>query len=159
MSQQSLTNLSQAANCLHKPPKPDGGASQFKAGIAGPGILKTDTLRHVEGLKQKQHDKEMAYERDRPMRLIEYHYQTSKARQQERERLGCLDLPPKPVAAIPGYSGWLPRLEAANVIGCTFKTGCYQAADLFSYEQEIVARTNQNILPPSKTLSTPDTGV
>ena len=60
MSQQSLTFLSQAANNLHKPPRPHGGQDQFRAGNAGTALsLKTDTAEHVAGLRKKVEDAEV----------------------------------------------------------------------------------------------------
>lgn len=139
------------------PPKPEGGRAQFKVGIVGTLILKTDTQSHSMELRAKDLQGERDYERNRPMRLIEYHYQTAEKARMERLRLGVLDLPPKPVASIPGYSGWLPRRDATNVIGSTYKVGSLQAAELFAAEQESVHATVANILGPEKTLVTPDT--
>lgn len=158
MSQQSLTFLSQAANQLHKPPKQTGGTSVFHAGCVGTALtLKKDTTDHIDKLKQAKFDEEILYERDRPLRLIEYHYQTGKKQKQEYQRLGAFDLPPKPVGSIPGYSGWVPRKEAANVIGCTYKVGALTASELFADEQETTRARNANILKPNKELQTPDT--
>ena len=109
MSQQSVTFLSQASNCLHKPPKPLGGTESFqKSGPVGTNLtLKYETKAHERALAQADHQKEIAYERDRPMRLIEFHYMATDKTRSQRERLGTFDLPPKPVASIPGYSGWV----------------------------------------------------
>lgn len=74
-------------------------------------------------LAEEDKENEHRQERDRPLRLAEFHYATSRQLGKERERLGVLDIPPKPVASVPGYSGYIPRKEAANIIGETYKTG------------------------------------
>ena len=65
--------------------------------------------------------------------------------------------PPKAVGAIPGYSGFLPRLQSTSVCGLTFKEEALVAAQVFAQEQ-VPARENcAKSLPPSSDLRTPDT--
>lgn len=45
------------------------------------------------------------------------------------------ELPPKPVGAIPGYAGYLPRKDACGLFGCGYREGALLAAELFAEEQ------------------------
>ncbi|CAD7964739.1 unnamed protein product [Amoebophrya sp. A120] len=157
MSQQSLTFLSQSSGRLFKPAKPDGGTARFNAGLAGTLVLKQQTEADLQRIAGEEKENEYSAAANREMRLAEYHYATSMKMGEERKRLGVLDIPPKPVASIPGYSGWVPRKESANVIGTTYKIGNLQSAEVFAKEQESKRKTMENILAPASDLKTPDT--
>ena len=76
-----------------------------------------------DGLKNRAERLEVEKSRldNKPLRLQEYHYETCTKITDERIRLGMMDRLPKPVSAIPGYSGFIPRKESANVIGRIYK--------------------------------------
>ncbi|CAD7957757.1 unnamed protein product [Amoebophrya sp. A25] len=156
MSQQSVTFLSQSSGRLFKPAKAEGGTARFHQGIAGTLLLKRETEADVQRLAGEEKENEYLREKNREMRLCEYHYATSIKMGDERKRLGVLDIPPKPVASIPGYSGFIPRKEAANVIGTTYKIGNLQSAEVFASEQDASRKKFSNILKPDSTLKTPD---
>jgi hypothetical protein len=55
--------------------------------------------------------------------LLEFHYDTMRKVALQRANMGVTTLPEKPVGAIPGYSGFIPRKGAMNVIGTTYAQG------------------------------------
>lgn len=120
-------------------------------------ILKGDTVRDLKRIFEEEKENERIKEDTRPMRLCEYHYATARQMGQERIRLGVLDIPPKPIASIPGYSGFIPRKESANIIGQTYKCCNLQSSELFSLEQEAQRELQSNIKKPDSDLRTPDT--
>lgn len=158
MSQQSVTFLSQPANLLFKDPKPIGGTARFKAGPAGSLIRKMATVDLKDTLRDQRTMRTQKIADENPISMTEYHYSVLKNGVKERIRLGCNDIPAKPVGAIPGYSGFAPRKEAANVIGTTYKMGNLMAAELFAQEQEVTKSLNANIVQPNPNLTTPHTG-
>jgi len=131
MSQQSLTFLSQPATTIHAlKAKKIGGTATLKPGIAGTMIRKHQTHNSLEKIAEENKENDVpllddgfppqpgSENKPRPQRSCDkYHYQPSIERGKEREKLGVLDLPPKPIGSIPGYSGFIPRREAANIIG------------------------------------------
>ncbi|CAD7931376.1 unnamed protein product [Amoebophrya sp. A25] len=158
MSQQSVTNLSQAATTLYKPPKKVGGISQFHKGVAGKhATLLTVTDSHIDALRDTQEEKKAAMLRAQPLGAKEFHYQTMEKKRADRSSYGCDDLPPKPLGSIPGYSGCVPRREALNVHGGTHRADSVMAVSIFAAEQERNRTMASNILPPAKDLKTPDT--
>mmetsp|Transcript_19118 Transcript_19118/g.47803 ORF Transcript_19118/g.47803 Transcript_19118/m.47803 type:complete len:159 (-) Transcript_19118:912-1388(-) len=157
MSQQSLTFLSQSSGRLFKPAKPEGGTARFHPGLAGTLVLKQQTDADLSRIAAEEKENDYSKAANREMRLSEYHYATSVKLGEERKRLGVLDIPPKPVASIPGYSGFIPRKEAANVIGTTYKIGNLQSAEVFAGEQESKRKIMANILKPASDLKTPET--
>jgi len=52
--------------------------------------------------------------------LLEFHYDTMRRSAIRRAEMGMTDIPEKPVGAIPGYSGFIPRRDACNVHGSTY---------------------------------------
>ncbi|CAD7966321.1 unnamed protein product [Amoebophrya sp. A120] len=158
MSQQSVTFLSQASNTLHKPLKKPGGTAQFKMGLAGKNLtLLHATEQHLDMIRTRDEEAKIAYQNSEPLGLKAFHFKTMETMRQERERLGCNDIPPKPVASIPGYSGNLPRREALNIHGGTHRETCLQSAYCFAQEQKRSRAIAANILPPNSKLETPDT--
>jgi len=89
--------------------------------------------------------------------LRDYHYRTSFEAGELRRRMGALDIPPKPIGSIPGYTGFIPRKESANVIGEGYKSGNLRIAQLFADEQAVARKLLQNIKKPDSELCTPDT--
>uniref|UniRef100_A0A7S3UKN5 Uncharacterized protein n=1 Tax=Oxyrrhis marina TaxID=2969 RepID=A0A7S3UKN5_OXYMA len=46
-------------------------------------------------------------------------------------------LPEKPVAAIPGYGGFVPRKESMNILGCTYAKGNETAVGIWEHESAL----------------------
>lgn len=70
--------------------------------------------------------------------LLEFHYDTMRKVAIQRANMGVTTLPEKPVGAIPGYSGFIPRKGACNVIGTTYAQGNVMANNLHeAHRQEV----------------------
>mmetsp|Transcript_1832 Transcript_1832/g.4235 ORF Transcript_1832/g.4235 Transcript_1832/m.4235 type:complete len:162 (-) Transcript_1832:454-939(-) len=158
MSQQSLTFLSQSSGRLHKPPKKQGGCDQFHPGVAGSKLtLLHATEAHLDMIRSRDEEAKVLRQNAEPLGLKAFHYATMGAVRAERERLGCNDIPAKPIASIPGYSGNVPRREALNIIGGTHRETSLQAAYVFAAEQERARAIASNIKGPERDLQNPDT--
>jgi len=55
--------------------------------------------------------------------MLSFHYETMMKTALMRDAKGVNDIPEKSIGAIPGYSGFIPRRDAANVLGCTQAKG------------------------------------
>lgn len=55
--------------------------------------------------------------------MMSVHYTTMQNVAAVRDAKGVNDIPLKSVGCIPGYSGFIPRRDAANVLGCTCAQG------------------------------------
>lgn len=64
-------------------------------------------------------DKELS----RAHSMMAFHYATVKETAASRDAKGVNDIPEKSICAIPGYSGFIPRRDAANVLGVTCAKG------------------------------------
>lgn len=55
--------------------------------------------------------------------MLTFHYGTMTKMAAARDAKGVNDIPLKSLGSIPGYSGFIPRRDAANVLGCTCAQG------------------------------------
>jgi len=149
-----------SANMLWKDPHPAGGMAKFKlvpgappSGVAGGFCYATQ--QHVKKLREDDLQGEINAHENRTVKLIEYHYETMEKGKKERVRLQGERPPAKTVGAVPGYSGFLPRLESEVICGGTFKECSLTAAEIFAAEQEHAKVRIANITPPDSGLTTP----
>eukprot|EP00397_Hematodinium_sp_SG-2012_P066241 GEMP01098590.1.p2 GENE.GEMP01098590.1~~GEMP01098590.1.p2 ORF type:complete len:133 (+),score=29.58 GEMP01098590.1:30-428(+) len=124
----SLFNLTQPLNTrFHERPRSETTETMSKLATWHGGAV--DTHPYLGGSLEQPSSPPKGYEPGIHSPLQVSHYTTAKAKLDQAQKLAAI--PRKPQGAIAGYSGFIPRKEACNIIGNSYARGNAAACELF----------------------------